>query len=360
MGGLRNRTSVKINDRLAVVNALVHVFAVITHRKHHALCHKVVFHQAHRDRIHHLAHHQARLLEGIRILQHLPLAHALRARFRLLDIGNRARFVTPRMVNQQLRIHAEHLVKRIGILDARPCDIAHRAQTAAAVQIAFFKTRRNTAAHLPKARNRLVRPEFFAVSHLVEFRNAHAVFVGFHMLRHHVHRNLAQVKIRADAACRGDSRRRENVLDNRLHQFTRRLLIQFQITCQVQKAFVYGIGVDIVGTDVFQINVVDLRGILHVFSHLRLGDNEFDVLARTALDFAHLLVHLEKAGTARNPVSLERGRHRKANCLLSTALVGHHKLCLERVQTAEDAFHRGKERLQVYGSKSPGVHDDEI
>ena len=117
---------------------------------------------------------------------------------------------------------------------------------------------------------------------------------------------------------------------------------------------------DIVGTDVFQINVVDLRGILHVFSHLRLGDNEFDVLARTALDFADLLVHLEKAGAPRNPVGLECGRHRKANRLLGTALVGYHEFCLERIQTAKDAFHRGKERLQVYGSKSPGVHDDEI
>ena len=106
------------------------------------------------------------------------------------------------MVDQQFRIHAKELVESFGILDAYARDVTHRADSAAPVQITFFQSFRNAMAHLPKTRNRAVRPQLFAVAHLVEFRDAHAVFVGFHMLCHHVHRNLAQIKVRADSARR--------------------------------------------------------------------------------------------------------------------------------------------------------------
>ena len=164
-----------------------------------------------------------------------------------------------------------------------------------------------------------MRPQLPAVAHLVEFRDAHAVFIGIHVLRHHVHRNLAQVKVRADSARRRDSRSREHVLDNRLHQFARGLLVQFEVARQIQEAFVDGIGVDILGAHILQVNVVDLRGILHVLCHLRFRNQEFDLLARTAFHLAHLLVYLEKAGASRNPVGLERRCHRKANRLLGAA-----------------------------------------
>ena len=356
MRGFRNRASVKIHHRLAGVNPLVDILAVVTYREHHALRHQIVFNKTHRDRIHHLAHHQARLLEGIRILQHLPLAHTLGSRFCILDVGDGAGLVTPGMIDQQFRIHAEHLVERLGILDAYPRNIAHRADAAAAVQITFLQASRDAPAHLPEARNRLVRPELFAVSHFVEFRDAHAVFVGLHMLRHHVHRNLAQVKVRADPARRGDSRRRKNILDNRLHQLAGGLLIQLQVFRQVQEAFVDGIGMDIVGTHILEVDIVDLRGILHVLRHLRFRNQELDLLARTPLHLANLLIHFEKAGAPRNPVGLEGGRHREANRLLGAALVGHYELCLERVQTTEDTFHRGKERLEVNGCVSTRLH----
>ena len=113
---------------------------------------------------------------------------------------------------------------------------------------------------------------------------------------------------------------------------------------------------NILGAHVLQVNVVDLRGILHVLRHLRFRNQEFDLLARAALHLAQLLVHLEKTRSSRNPVSLQGRRHREANRLLGAALVGHHELRLERVQTPEDTFHRGKERLQVYGCVSPIFH----
>ena len=319
VGRFRNRAPVKIHHSLAVVNPLVHVLAVVTDGQHHALRNQVMLDQSHRDGIDHLAHHEPRLIKGVRVLQDLSFASAATAGLRLLDIGNRAGFVTPGMVNQDFRIHAEHLVQRFGILDARARKVAHRADSPPTVQVALFQARCNPAAHLPKTRNRLVRPQLLAVAHLVKLRDAHTVFVGFHMLRHHVHRDLAKVQVRADAASRRNPRRREHVLDNRLHQFARGLLVQLEVASQIQKTFIDGIGVNIFSTHVFEVNVVDLRGILHVLRHLRLGNQEFDFLARTAFHLAHLLVHLEKAGTSRNPVSLERRRYRKANRLLGAS-----------------------------------------
>ena len=113
---------------------------------------------------------------------------------------------------------------------------------------------------------------------------------------------------------------------------------------------------NILGAHILQINIVDLRGIFHVLRHLRLRDRELNLFARASLYIAHLLIHLEKSRTPRNPVSLERRRHREANRLLGAAFVGHHQLRLQRVKTTEDTFHRGKERLEVYGCISAGRH----
>ena len=92
-----------------------------------------------------------------------------------------------------------------------------------------------------------MRPKLPAVTHLVQFCDANAVGIGLYMLRHHIHGNLAEVKVRADAACSRNSRGGEHVLNNRLHQFPSRLLIKLQIFRQVQEALIDGIGVDIFG-----------------------------------------------------------------------------------------------------------------
>ena len=260
------------------------------------------------------------------------------------------------MVNQDFRIHTEQLVQRIRILHTHASNVAHRVNAAPRIQPAIFQAFRNAAPHLPKTRERPVRPKLPAVTHLVQFRDAHAIGIGVHMLRHHVHRNLAKVQVRADSTRRRNSRSRENILDNRLHQFAGRLLIKFQIPRQVQKTFVDGIRVNILGAHILQVNIVDLRGIFHVLRHLRLRDRELNLFACTPLYIAHLLVHLEKSRTPRNPVGLERGRHRQANRLLGAAFVGHHQLRLKRVKPPEDTFHRGKERLEVYGCISAGRH----
>ena len=188
---LRNRTSVKVRYGYAVVNSLIYVFAVVTHREHHGVCHQVVGNQCHRNRIDHFAHHKPRLVKRIRILQHLAFARTSVPRFRLFDVCNRARLVTPGVVNQDFRIHAEQLVQRFRILDAYAGNVAHRVDAAPCIQPTIFQTFCYAAAHLPKTRNRPVRPKLFAVTHLVKFRDAYAIIIRFHMLRHHVHGDFA-------------------------------------------------------------------------------------------------------------------------------------------------------------------------
>ena len=113
---------------------------------------------------------------------------------------------------------------------------------------------------------------------------------------------------------------------------------------------------NIFGAHILQVDIVHLRGILHILRHLRLRNRELDLFARAPQHLAYLLVHLEKSRTPRNPVGLERRRHRQANRFFGATLVGHHQLRLQRVKTTEDTFHRGKERLEVYGCISAGRH----
>ena len=68
------------------------------------------------------------------------------------------------------------------------------------------------------------------------------------MLCHDVHGNLTQVKVRANATCRGNAGGGKHVLDDGLYQLPCRLLIQFQVLRQIQEAFIDGIGMDIFGT----------------------------------------------------------------------------------------------------------------
>ena len=95
------------------------------------------------------------------------------------------------MVNQNLRIHAEKLVQRFGIFHTHAGNVTHRVNAAPRIQPAIFQALCNPAAHLPKTRERPVRPKLPAVTHFIKFCNAHAVSIRIHMLRHHIHRNLA-------------------------------------------------------------------------------------------------------------------------------------------------------------------------
>ena len=85
---------------------------------------------------------------------------------------------------------------------------------------------------------------------------------------------------------------------------------------------------NVLGADIFQVDVVDLGGVFHVLCHLRFCDRELDLFAGPPQHFAHLLVHLEKSRTSGNPVRLQCRRHREANRLFGAAFVCDHELRL--------------------------------
>ena len=130
------------------------------------------------------------------------------------------------------------------------------------------------------------------------------------MLCHHIHRDFAKVKVRPDARRRRDARRFKHIANHVFCKFPRRLLVHRKIMRQVDKAFVNRIDMDIVSTHVFQINVKNAGGILHVLCHLRRRHNVLYILARLAFDFAHFLDNFEQARTSGNPVSLKARTHR--------------------------------------------------
>ena len=51
-----------------------------------------------------------------------------------------------------------------------------------------------------------MRPQKFPIALLIQLGNPHAVLVRFHVLRHNIHRHLAQIQIRPDPRRRRDAR----------------------------------------------------------------------------------------------------------------------------------------------------------
>ena len=65
------------------------------------------------------------------------------------------------------------------------------------------------------------------------------------------------------------------------------------------------------------------------------------------VDLADPRDHLKKTGASGYSDRLERRRHRKANGLFRSALIGDDQICSQRVATARNALDRGVERFQI-------------
>ena len=123
---------------------------------------------------------------------------------------------------------------------------------------------------------------------------------------------------------------------------------------------------DIPGFDVFEIDLIDARAVLHVVSHARFGDDVFQRQAgigreergavggtgkfaprRAAealgVDGAHALDDLEQPRPPGDAQRLEGGRDGQADGLFRAAFIGHDEMGVHRVQIAFDALDRSIE-----------------
>ena len=272
MGVLGDLSAIAVCHGLAVVAAASGVFNVISHRQGQLIRYQLLFQQIQRDGFRHLPYNQPCFLEGIRALQDLPGADAVRFRTVCLDILHPARLPAPCVVDEEFSVDAEHPIEQFFIIvfvrlaDGASCNIPH------GVDADGFQLLCITAPNAPEICQRAVRPKLLTVAHFVKLRNADTIFVRLHMLRHNVHSDLAEIEIAADARRGRDARGAQHIEDHGLRQLAGGHMIRLEVAGHIHHHLVDGVDVDVLRGDVFQVYVVDLGADLDVFCHPRRGN----------------------------------------------------------------------------------------
>ena len=70
-----------------------------------------------------------------------------------------------------------------------------------------------------------------------------------------------------------------------------------------------------------------------------------------------LLHHFEQARSSGDAAGFQRRRDSEADRLIRPGLVGHHKICRQRVELPVGALRRGIKGLQVNGDVGTGGHE---
>ena len=139
-------------------------------------------------------------------------------------------------------------------------------------------------------------------------------------------------------------------------------MVSLQIVRHIHHHLIDGVDVDVLGCDVFEIDIVDLRADLNVFRHLRRRDKITHRARRVSrqfvgiaalfkkiaacfappfgVDFLDALDYFEKSRSAGDAVGLQGRRHGKADGLLRAAEVCHDQIGRHRVKAALHALDR--------------------
>ena len=345
---------------------IAEALGVVTHRDGHAVGNETFLHQTEREVVDHLFCHHTRFLERVWRHEHLPVAQRIALGAVSLHHLYRARLPAPGMIDEQLGIHSQQLIYHLLVHYRTPRHLAHR------VHPPRCQTLGNAMPHTPEIGDGTMIPQLTAVRHLVELGYSHPVGIGRHVLGNDVHRHLAQIHVRADAR-RGCYARSAQHVANHLHgEFVRSKAIRAQIVGGIDKHLVNGIHMDILGSNVFQIDIIYPRAEVNVVRHPRRGyqvvDHQFGMSLQLhvrhrlplkasqavgaqpfGIHLAHPLHHLKQPWPPTEPVSLHRRRHSQAYRLLRATGISHDKIGGERVKSTLNTLHRRIKRLQVDG-----------
>ena len=181
------------------------------------------------------------------------------------------------MVDQQLRILAEELVKFVLVMDRASCHIAHREHTV------FFELLCDSSSHSPEVGERLMRPQGLAIAHLIQLGNADTVLICRNVLCYDVHSHFAEEKVCADTGCCGDTGCLKDIQNDFHCKITGRELVSVQVVRDIHEHLVDGIHNDVFRRDVLHVDFVNPRAVLHVISHPRRRDDEVNRKLRIGL-----------------------------------------------------------------------------
>jgi len=375
VGCLGDNSAVAVGLGQTTVAALVHVLPVVAYLQGDGFGHQLLFGEPEHQHLRHLPDNELRLVVGVGTGQHLPLADAVGAGLVAFDLGHAAGLITPCVVDENFRVHAENLIQTIFPVDRKPCQVPHGVDT-----VSFQPLDRAGTGH-PKIRQRSVVPQQIPIGLLVQLCNADAIFVCRNVLCHNVHGQLCKVEVGADACRCGDSGVGQHLPHHGHGKLVGAHVVIGQIARHINENLVDGIRVNIRRGHIFEVGLVDLGGHVQIPLHpgrrndvaqsqrrvcvqgigIKRGAGKvvFSILSPDCLvlpdgslqplgvDLFHPLDGFKQPCSAGYLVGFQGGRHRKADGLFGAGGVRYHQIGGQRVQMAVYALHRGIETFQV-------------
>ena len=227
------------------------------------------------------------------------------------------------MVYQQLGIHAEKVVEQVFVFEGHPGKLSHR------VHAIGRKTPCNASSHPPEVGEGTMVPKLLPIRHFVQFGDAHTVGIGHRMLGNDVHSHFAEIEVSADACCSRYARFGEDIPYHPACQLAPCHVIE-GVGCGIDEHLVDGIDVDVLGSEVVEVDVVDAGAEVDVVCHARGSDNEVKLPVGVSLQLVgkvglscessvgqgsaplgihglHALVDLKKTCPSPDAVTLQRG-----------------------------------------------------
>ena len=216
------------------------------------------------ERVRHFLHHQKTLFVAVVPRQYLPAGNGAAFRAVCLDVRHGHALPPPGVIDQKLRVHAEHLIKHVLV---RLRHILHGQKPKASQAV------HRAASDPPEIRQRPMLPQGLPVQ---LFRQETDMILR--VLGRNVKRHLRQIQVRSDPRRSRYPRLPPHILHDRYGKLPGGHSIQAQIFRHIQKGFVDGIDMDILLRHISQINGVDIGGIFNIQLHPRRRHDIGDLL----------------------------------------------------------------------------------
>ena len=181
------------------------VVDVIAHGEGELIGCQPLAHQIQGELVRHLPDHHPGFIKGVGTGEHLAGAHAFRLRLVRLDIGHGYRLISPAMVDQEFRVHAEQFIEQFlvvvvgGFADGAPGNVPHGVEP---LGLQLFGIARS---HPPEVCEGAVIPQQAAVAHLVHGGDTNAALIRLGVLGPDIHGHLRQVQVGSNARRGGNA-----------------------------------------------------------------------------------------------------------------------------------------------------------
>ena len=187
MGTLRDSATVVIDVDRTVIDALVAVLPVVADVQCQAVRDQSLVRKLEYQTVGHLLDDDSSLVIRIRAGENLTFGQAVGFRAIGIDLLHPAGFQPPGVVDENLSVYAELLVKYLRKVNAGSCQFTHR------MDAMFFQPADGAGPSLPEIGERLVIPEQIPEGFFVKLCDADTVLVRCGVLGGDVHCQLCQV-----------------------------------------------------------------------------------------------------------------------------------------------------------------------